>query len=93
MFKIPADLRKTHKLARRALSRAKESARVAHMMPDDATVRTPKRDRKAWHRLGMRSLILIVSLASIPPAMAHGGNHGHLAGSASVAFHSHMTGH
>lgn len=55
------------------------------MMPDDVAVRLPKRDRKAWHRLGLRAVLLLISLLTIPPAMARGGhgggNHGHLAGS------------
>jgi hypothetical protein len=98
--RIPSD-QKTHKLARRALIRAKESARISHMLPDDIAVRLPKRDRKAWHRLGLRAVIMLASLLTIPPAMArgggHGGNHGHHAGSghggsATSAFHAHMTG-
>lgn len=100
MSRIPAD-QKTHKLARRALIRAKESARVSHMAPDDVTVRTPKRDRKAWHRLGLRAVLLLVTVLTIQPAMArgggHGGNHGHHStgghsASARSAFHAHLTG-
>lgn len=96
MSRIPSD-QKTHKLARRALIRAKESARISHMLPDDIAVRLPKRDRKAWHRLGLRAVIMLASLLTIPPAMARGGNHGHHGGSghggsATSAFHAHMTG-
>ena len=65
MSRIPHD-QKTHKLARRALIRAKESARIVCMMPDESTIKTPKRDRKAWHRLGIRAALFAVSVLSIP---------------------------
>lgn len=99
MTYIPTDLRKTHKIARRALARAKESARMTCTLPDDSKIKTPARDRKAWHRLGLRAVMLACALLTIPPAMARGGgNHGHhssgsgAASSAITAYHSRMTG-
>lgn len=65
MPRIPSD-NKTYKLARRALVRARESTRTIAFLPESATIRTPKRDRKAWHRLGMRAAMLAVSIATIP---------------------------
>lgn len=83
MSRIPSD-QKTHKLARRALIRAKESARISHMLPDDSRVTMPKRDSKAWKRLGLRAVVLCLALLATAPAMAwgtsgasHAGNHGH----------------
>lgn len=80
MSRVPSD-QKTHKLARRALIRAKESARISHMLPDDSRVAMPRRDAKAWRRLGLRAVVLTLALLATAPAMARGGNHGHLSGS------------
>jgi len=99
MSRIPSD-QKTHKLARRALIRAKESARLSHMMPEESALRTPKRDAKAWRRLGLRMVALLLSVALATPGNARGashgshGNHGHHAGGGASqgAYVSRMSG-
>lgn len=95
MSRIPSD-QKTHKLVRRALSRAKESARVSHMLPDSVKLVTPKRDSKAWRRMGLHAVVLTLALLATVPAMArgasHGGNHGHTSGSHSAGNWSGLYG-
>lgn len=84
MARVPSDT-KTHKLARRAQIRAKESSRLSHMRPDDSAFREPSRDKKAWRRLGLRiALFLILAPLTSAPALAWSGHSG---GGASARGH------